>query len=261
MKTKCLLLFSSVLFFIGPFSMVQAQQTPEKAAQQAAESWMRLIDSRKYGQAWDEASEHFKARVSKSAWETRLIDAANVMKEFGEVKPRHLVKAELINSLPSITNQEGAVLKYKSSFGGFKSIEERVELVLEKDGEWRVAIYSVAVNEVGGSPSLSALPLPPDSKTLERTAVDKEPILLNHPEPKYSEEARKNGIEGIVKARVLINTDGTVKQIKIIKGLPDGLNEEAIKTIYLLRYKPAIKNGKPVAYWIEVNIDFKLENK
>jgi TonB family protein len=90
------------------------------------------------------------------------------------------------------------------------------------------------------------------------TAVDTKPMPLNRPQPQYTEEALKNKIEGSVLARVLVGADGSVKQVKISRGLPDGLNEQAIQAAYKIRFRPAMKSGQPVAYWIPVEIAFTI---
>jgi TonB family protein len=90
------------------------------------------------------------------------------------------------------------------------------------------------------------------------TNVDQQPILLNNPVPRYTEEARKNKIQGTVTARVLIGADGSVKQVKIVRGLPDGLDEQAIQAAYQLRFRAAMKSGQPVAFWKNVLIEFNL---
>jgi TonB family protein len=90
-------------------------------------------------------------------------------------------------------------------------------------------------------------------------SVDSKPIALNKPRPNYTEEARKAKVQGSVRARVLVGTDGTVKQVKISgAGLPDGLNEEAIQAAKQMRFQPAMKNGDKVAYWVTVEIEFNL---
>jgi TonB family protein len=90
------------------------------------------------------------------------------------------------------------------------------------------------------------------------TVVDAKPIALNNPRPNYTEEARKNKISGVVRTRILVGADGTVKQVKIISGLPDGLNEEAIRAAYNIRFRPAMKNGQPVGYSLPLDITFTL---
>jgi TonB family protein len=90
-------------------------------------------------------------------------------------------------------------------------------------------------------------------------AVDARPIALNKPRPNYTEEARKNKVQGAVRARVLVGADGFVKQVKISgAGLPDGLNEQAIEAAKQMRFQPATKNGQAVAYWVTVDIEFNI---
>lgn len=90
------------------------------------------------------------------------------------------------------------------------------------------------------------------------TNVDTRPIALNNPQPRYTEEARKNKIQGTVKVRILIGADGAVKRVTVSRGLPDGLDEQAIQAAYQLRFKPAMKGGQPVAYLQNVEIEFNL---
>ncbi len=90
------------------------------------------------------------------------------------------------------------------------------------------------------------------------TVVDTKPVPLNEPRPNYTEAARQHKITGMVRARVLIGSDGLIKQVRIIRGLPDGLNEEAISAAMQMRFKPAIKNGLAVSYWTSLDVEFNL---
>ena len=94
-------------------------------------------------------------------------------------------------------------------------------------------------------------------KRAPATAVD-EANPFKQARPNYTEEARKNKITGVVLARLLVGADGSVKQVRIARGLPDGLNEEAIRAAYQIRFKPAMKGGQPVAFWQMVEIEFNL---
>jgi protein TonB len=88
--------------------------------------------------------------------------------------------------------------------------------------------------------------------------VDMLPRALNAPRPNYTEEARTNKAQGIVRARILIGSDGTVKQVRIIRGLPYGLDEEAIRAAMQMRFRPALKDGRAVAYWMALDVEFNL---
>lgn len=59
--------------------------------------------------------------------------------------------------------------------------------------------------------------------------------------------------------RVLVGADGLVKAARILDGLPDGLNDEAFKVVYQMKFKPAMKDGNPVDYWIPIYMDFNLK--
>ena len=90
-------------------------------------------------------------------------------------------------------------------------------------------------------------------------AVDAKPLALNKPRPNYTEEARKEKVQGVVRAKILVGADGLVKQVKISGiGLTGGLNEEAIQAAKQMRFQPAMKNGQTVSYWVTVEIEFHL---
>jgi periplasmic protein TonB len=108
-------------------------------------------------------------------------------------------------------------------------------------------------NTGGGRPGVGG-----GDRNAVATAVDQRPRALNNPQPRYTEEARKNKIQGTVIARVLVGADGTVKQVRITRGLPDGLDEQAIQAAYQIRFQPAMKSGQPVAFWQAVSIEFNL---
>lgn len=70
----------------------------------------------------------------------------------------------------------------------------------------------------------------------------------------YPDDARKNGVEGILKAEMTLGEDGKVKDIVIIQGLPNGITEAFTKALQNLYFQPAKRNGQPVA--IKMTIDY-----
>jgi periplasmic protein TonB len=93
----------------------------------------------------------------------------------------------------------------------------------------------------------------------EQQAVDERPILLNQPRPLFTEEARSHKIQGVVRVRILVDANGRVTEVIVTRGLPDGLNEQAIRAAYQMRFRPAMKNGRPVSYWLNnVEVEFNL---
>jgi len=90
------------------------------------------------------------------------------------------------------------------------------------------------------------------------TSVDTKPVPLNSPRPRYTEAARANDVQGSVLVRVLVGEDGSVKSVRVVRGLPFGLTEEAMNVARETKFKPAMKDGKPVPYWVGLEISFNL---
>lgn len=88
--------------------------------------------------------------------------------------------------------------------------------------------------------------------------VDLRAQVLSKPEPKYTEEARKNKVTGTVIIRAIFSSDGTVKNINTTRGLPNGLTEKAIEAARQIKFKPAMKDGKPVSTWMQLEYNFNL---
>ena len=89
-------------------------------------------------------------------------------------------------------------------------------------------------------------------------AVVSRPVRLTSPEPRYTEEARANQVSGTVLLRVHVDADGNVNSVRVVSGLPYGLTERAIDVARGTKFKPAMKDGKPVAVWIGLEINFNL---
>ncbi|HXG66383.1 MAG TPA: energy transducer TonB [Blastocatellia bacterium] len=110
----------------------------------------------------------------------------------------------------------------------------------------------------GYEPDKSVSNTPQSSQSNIARTVDSKPEMLNRVRPEYTEEARNNKVSGDVLVRVLIGEDGTVKTANVIRGLPGGLNEKAVEAARKTKFKPAMKDGKPVAYSMVLRITFDI---
>ncbi|TMQ60354.1 MAG: energy transducer TonB [Candidatus Eisenbacteria bacterium] len=81
------------------------------------------------------------------------------------------------------------------------------------------------------------------------------PVPVTQVQPAYPEFAREAQIQGKVVLHVLVDKNGRVKNVKVIRGVT-GLNEAAVDAIKKWVFKPALSNNKPVAVWVEVPMDF-----
>ncbi len=84
------------------------------------------------------------------------------------------------------------------------------------------------------------------------------PEKISSPPAPYTREAREARIQGVVIAQAVIDEEGRVTQVKILKGLPYGLSESAAETLKTWRFKPATLNGQPVAVYYNLTMNFRL---
>ena len=89
-------------------------------------------------------------------------------------------------------------------------------------------------------------------------SVTVRPQILGRPTPGYTDEARRNQIEGSVKVSVVLRADGAVSDIKVARGLGYGLDEKAIEAARQLRFVPAQKDGHPVSVRLFLEFKFSL---
>jgi TonB family protein len=85
------------------------------------------------------------------------------------------------------------------------------------------------------------------------------PKKIYAPQPLYTEEARQARIQGVVILEAVINEKGHVENVKILKGLPEGLSESAVKTAAEWEFEPATLKGEPVPVYFNLTIRFSLQ--
>lgn len=85
------------------------------------------------------------------------------------------------------------------------------------------------------------------------------PEKIRAPSPQYTEIARKARIQGVVIVQAIIGTDGSVQNVKLLKGLPMGLDKAAMDAVKSWTFKPATLNGKPVAVYYNLTVNFSLQ--
>ena len=90
--------------------------------------------------------------------------------------------------------------------------------------------------------------------------VDVKAEITAKPEPTYTREARRVGVQGIVVLKVLLLADGKLDRIRVVRRLPYGLTENAIRAACEVKFKPALKAGKEVSQWVTLEYVFRLAN-
>jgi TonB family protein len=97
--------------------------------------------------------------------------------------------------------------------------------------------------------------LSPSRITLAQDVLQTKLVKESSPDPRYPEEARKKGLQGVVKLRVLVAKNGTVKKLSVISGDPI-LAKASLDTVRRWRYQPTLSNGKPVEVDSVVEVTF-----
>ena len=86
------------------------------------------------------------------------------------------------------------------------------------------------------------------------------PRVLRIVDPKYTAEAMRAHVTGVVWIEAVVLADGTVGDVQITKSLDSvfGLDEEAIKAARQWRFAPGTRFGEPVAVLVSIELSFNL---
>lgn len=84
------------------------------------------------------------------------------------------------------------------------------------------------------------------------------PRLLREVKAAYTDEARRANITGDVEMEITIRRDGSVSDVRILRGLGGGLNERAAAAVRQWKFAPARLKGTPVDVIVEVSVEFTL---
>ena len=87
------------------------------------------------------------------------------------------------------------------------------------------------------------------------------PGIVREVRPKYTQEAIDAHIEGSVRLAIIVEADGSVSDVRVTESLDPtfGLDDEAVKAAWQWSFKPATKDGKPVAIGVELELRFMLK--
>lgn len=82
--------------------------------------------------------------------------------------------------------------------------------------------------------------------------------VLSRPQPRYTDAARVNNVQGTVTLRVTFSASGTITSVSPVSGLPYGLTEQAIAAAKQIRFEPAKKNGVAISSVKTVSYTFTI---
>lgn len=79
---------------------------------------------------------------------------------------------------------------------------------------------------------------------------------------RYPERAQQNDIQGRVTVQFVVNADGSIEQVTVLKGVDKDLDNEAIRVVKRMpKWQPGKNNGVAVRSYFRLPVTFKLANK
>lgn len=88
----------------------------------------------------------------------------------------------------------------------------------------------------------------------------KPPRPVYTPDPEYTLAARRARLQGIVVVNIVLMPDGRARDLRVVRPLGLGLDEEAIEAVKKWKFEPARMNGKPVTVNVTVEVAFRLRD-
>lgn len=157
--------------------------------------------------------------------------------------------------------------------------EQKVEVALPE--EFKVVDDNKEVAKIALVSADENKELPPPAPIVQAPAVEEEPedkifeVVEQQPIPpggslqamlkwiqknlKYPEIAADNGIQGRVVIQFVVEKDGTLTDIKVVRGVDPSLDKEAVRVISMMgKWTPGKQRGKPVRSRYSIPVIFKL---
>ena len=104
------------------------------------------------------------------------------------------------------------------------------------------------------------VPAPPTvrSQPAESSAKVFPAEIISKPTPIYTQEARSLKIEGEVLLEVVLEASGSLRVVRVVRGLGHGLDDNAVKAAQQIHFKPAMRDGQPADSTVVLHIIFQL---
>lgn len=98
-----------------------------------------------------------------------------------------------------------------------------------------------------------------DGQPIHITVGMTKPEPIHKVQPRYTEPARKAGIQGAVVLEAIIDQQGNVDNVRVLRGLPMGLDREAVAAVQQWKFTPAMMANKPVRVYFMLTVHFTIQ--
>jgi TonB family protein len=149
------------------------------------------------------------------------------------------------------------------------------------DGQPVEVETSITVNYTFGAPTNVVGPVPPADEASNGVRQVgggvTGPVVIYQSEPEFTKEGKKAKVQGVLTVSLVVDEHGQPQNVHIVRGMgigpdgkpdpkfkkawrkaADGMNQSAVEAVKQYRFKPATENGKPVAVYLNVEVNFKI---
>jgi len=124
-----------------------------------------------------------------------------------------------------------------------------------------MAAFQEALSQIGNIYSTTA---PTQQQGEDDTPVnfvpyDDAPVVIGKIEPVYPEFAKRNKLQGTVILEVEVLKDGSIREIRVRRGVGGGLDEAAIEAVRKVKFQPGKSSGQPVDCMVIIPVEFKIQ--
>lgn len=133
------LLFSQNYFVAETYAQNAASlQDKKAAAKAAAEEWVKLLDARRYSQAYREGSPLLHNSATTSEF---ILQITRLRKLMGAVISRKFNGSKYFSELPATPDGDYVIIRFNTRFTNKAHAVELITPHLEKDGTWKISGY------------------------------------------------------------------------------------------------------------------------
>jgi TonB family protein len=85
------------------------------------------------------------------------------------------------------------------------------------------------------------------------------PEVIHSVQPQFTAEARSQNYQGVVAVQLIVDSQGFPQDVRVVRHLGMGLDEEAIAAVKQYRFRPAAYQGRSVSVQMVIDVDFRLD--
>jgi TonB family protein len=127
-------------------------------------------------------------------------------------------------------------------------------------GSFVLAVLIVAQQPPAVQRPADEAPWPPAGVIRMGTSVTA-PKLIKQTKPRYTADAKRAKIQGVVHVEAVVKTDGTIGDTRVTRSLDKefGLDDRAVEAVKEWRFTPGQKDGVAVPVLVEIELSFTVK--